>query len=182
VKPSSRKIEDLSEVMQDKVHVVLNECQAQGVDLLVTSTFRSLEDQARLFRKTRTLFEISQKILVLRGLGFDFLADILGQVGPQAGKLGDHVTWVGPGESWHNYGLAVDAVVVRAGKLDWDPDNDPDWETYVRTVERFGLESAARWLKHREWPHAQQKGLDSNPLAGLTPAAVRALLEKIGAM
>jgi len=182
VEPSSRKIEDLAQGMQDKVHVVLNECRDQGVDLLVTSTFRSLEDQARLFRKTRTLFEISQKILVLRGLGFDFLADILGQVGPQAGQLGLHVTWAGPGESWHNYGLAFDVVVVRLGKLDWDPENDPDWETYVCTVERFGLESAARWLKHREWPHAQQKGLASNPLTGLNPAAVRALLEKIGAL
>jgi peptidoglycan L-alanyl-D-glutamate endopeptidase CwlK len=189
---SSRRIEDLRPDVQKKLIQVIAACKAQGVDLLVTSTFRSLKDQARLYRKTRTRWEIEQKIeslkydyehgLRLDGRGFYFLADVLEGVGPQSGPLGKHVTGAGPGQSWHNYGLAFDAYVLVDGKPDFEVTNPAAWEIYIQAVEKNGLASAARWIHNRELPHAQLAGLPSDPLKGRTPDEVRAELEKAGAM
>ena len=50
----SRAIEDLYPEMQPKVLALIAACQAQGIDLLITSTVRTLAEQAALYAQGRT--------------------------------------------------------------------------------------------------------------------------------
>lgn len=162
MKASSRKIEDLTPDMQEKARAVLAFCAERKVDILITATLRTCVDQARLFRQSRTLNEIEVEIAELETHGFFFLARILQNVGPVFGKLGEHVTWAGPGESWHQWGAAFDGVPLVNGKPDWNVQH-PAWEVYGAAVETAGLSWAGRWVRNRELPHAQDSPLP-NPL------------------
>lgn len=64
------------------------------------------------------------------------------------------VTNAKPGESAHNYGLALDFVPLRLGKPDWEPGND----LYLRAIRlamAHGLESLAQ-SSFPEWAHIQR--------------------------
>ena len=68
-----------------------------------------------------------------------------------------------PGDSYHQYGLAID-VVPRAYKSmpDWNP-SGPQWEAIGRLGEGLGLTWGGRWSKPDK-PHFQ---LTAAPLAEL---------------
>lgn len=51
---NSRKIEDLTPEMQEKVKKFIAECAKVGIDLLVTSTYRDFESQNELYAQGRT--------------------------------------------------------------------------------------------------------------------------------
>lgn len=51
---SSRKLEDLYPQTRAKVSAWLAECKRQGLDILVTSTFRSFKEQDALYAQGRT--------------------------------------------------------------------------------------------------------------------------------
>lgn len=51
---NSRKIEDLTPAVAEKCRAFVAECAAQGIDVLITSTYRDFESQAALFAKGRT--------------------------------------------------------------------------------------------------------------------------------
>ncbi|MCK5453657.1 MAG: M15 family metallopeptidase [Calditrichia bacterium] len=117
---ASRKISDLVEELQQNADQVLIYCDQRGVDILIYCTYRSPQEQARLYRQSRTGAQIRKKVDSLRNRGFAELAEILVQIGPQEGKLGAHVTFAGPGESWHNFRRAFDAVPLVGGKAMWE--------------------------------------------------------------
>lgn len=144
---------------------VIRICEDSGIVLLPYCVVRTCEEQARLYRKSRTTEEIRRKIQSLRDRGMPFLADILDGVGPQAGTLGRHVTNAGPGESWHQYGLAADCVPLDNGKAMWDDDR-PQWVTYGAAVRTAGLRWAGDWTTSREFPHCQLP-VGNNPIAEL---------------
>ncbi len=62
---------------------------------------------------------------------------------------GRRVTNAKPGDSWHNYGLAIDVVAVRGTKALW---NGP-WEQIGMLGERHGLIWGGRFTKLRDRPH-----------------------------
>lgn len=71
---------------------------------------------------------------------------------------GQKVTNARGGQSYHNYGLAIDFVPIDAvGKLDWNPKH-PAWETVIKCAESVGFESGARWKKFVDIPHLQITG------------------------
>ena len=185
MKASSRKIEDLTPEMQEKARAVLAFCEERRVDILITSTLRNCADQARLFRQSRTLNEIDGKVAALESAGYFFLARILQTVGPVFGQLGKHVTWAGPGESWHQWGMAFDAYPIVHGKPDLEGHHFDQWEVYGEAVEIAGLSWAGRWVRNRELPHAQDSPLP-NPLKRgnlyLPPMEPQAALLDIGAL
>jgi peptidoglycan L-alanyl-D-glutamate endopeptidase CwlK len=109
----------------------------------------------------------------LQSRGFGFLSEILAHVGPCYGK---HVTNAGPGESWHNYGQAWDAVPLIGGKPVWNYLEGKDyWDAYGEAVRQSGMHWAGDWTTFREYPHAQLKP-GSNPLKMLTPDEVKVSL------
>ena len=92
----------------------------------IVSGYRSLDEQARLYAKGRTQYEIQQRVRKHGG--------------------GGSVTDAPPGSSAHNYGLAVDfegpdqrAVISLArqigfGLISWDPGHVeyPGWQSLIR--------------------------------------------------
>lgn len=122
-------------------------------ELLIYCTGRSAEEQAKLFRQSRSRAIIEEKIKTLEKYGHDELAKILRDVGPQHGP---HVTKAGPGESWHQYWEAFDAVPVIGGKLAWDHRKyAAPWQELGRYATELGLNWGGNWPKWADYPHFQ---------------------------
>jgi peptidoglycan L-alanyl-D-glutamate endopeptidase CwlK len=51
---NSRSLDDLNPLVAAKAHALLARCQADGIDLLVTSTYRDAASQAALYAQGRT--------------------------------------------------------------------------------------------------------------------------------
>ena len=174
---ASRKLEDLTAQAAENARRVLEVLDGVGVDLLIYCTLRPLEEQARLYRQSRSWASIRDKILKLKNRGFDYLADILDEVGPCSGP---HVTNAGPGESWHNYAEAWDAVPLIGGKPAWNYFNAKEqWDAYGECVRQVGMVWAGEWTSFREYPHAQLRA-GSNPLREFDPDKVREILMQNG--
>lgn len=156
---ASRNPNDLIPIVKDRFFQVQDICMSNGVDILLYCTLRTLEEQAILWRQSRSTKEINKRINILNKQGFDFLADIIIKVGPQ---YGPHVTNAYPGASWHNYGEAFDCVPTVHGKAIWNS-RDPRWLIYGDAVKDAGLVWAGNWKSFKEYPHAQLSTY-SNPL------------------
>lgn len=174
---ASRKLDDLVPEAKKNAERVVEVCTQVGFDLLIYCTLRSPEEQAKLYRQSRSWAEIKSKMLKMKDRGFGFLADVLEAVGPCTGP---HVTNAGPGESWHNYGEAWDAVPLINGKAVWSYLNaKSEWDAYGECVRQVGMHWAGDWVTFREYPHAQLQA-GGNPLKQQGPDEVRAMLEKRG--
>lgn len=179
---SERSIEKLAPEFRKKAIAIKEETKRNDVDILIYCTLRTCREQARLYRSTRPWSEIEQKICQLREDGFPFLADILLSVGPQYGPMDRHITWAAPGESWHNYGMAFDAVPLVNGKPDWAMDYSEKWTIYGNIVTANGCQWAGEWpLPKREFVHVQiiEPG---NPLENHTPRWLEKALTQAGAL
>ena len=170
---ASRKLDDLVPEVQERAGRVVEVCNQVGVDLLIYCTLRPLEEQARLYRQSRSWALIKEKILAFKNRGYSFLADILDGIGPCNGA---HVTNAAPGESWHNYAEAWDAVPLIGGKPAWNYLNaKPQWDAYGECVRQVGMHWAGDWTNFREYPHAQLRA-GGNPLKENNPDTVHELL------
>lgn len=165
---ASRNLADLAFGFRGKAAAFQDECASLGFDVLIYCTYRSLEEQARLYRNGRALRAIQRKRDELIERGREDLASILMEVGPQSGsKL---LTNAAPGESYHNYGLAFDAVPLRQGRPSWGSIHDEEmrlWHQYGDLVESCHMEWAGKWRSFREYPHAQESGLSIKSLLTL---------------
>lgn len=68
-------------------------------------------------------------------------------------KPGKVVTNAKGGSSYHNYGLAVDFVLIVDGKVSWAVDRN--WAAVIAIFESYGWESGHRW-KFKDSPHVQK--------------------------
>lgn len=171
---ASRELSDLHRDMEEIANHVICECADDGVDLLIYCTYRSLDEQARLYRQSRPIKVINAKARQLKDRGFGFLAEALIRVGPQ--PTGPHVTNAAPGESAHNYGEAFDAVPLVGGKAAWSYANNRElWQIYGAACETFDLVWAGNWKTFVEYPHAQ-RWRKHNPLKTHTPPQIEAML------
>lgn len=75
---------------------------------------------------------------------------------------GTIVTHAKGGESYHNFGLAVDfALKTPAGKLIWDMKYDgnkngkADWTEVVEMAKALGFEWGGDWPQFKDYPHLQ---------------------------
>lgn len=172
-------IAELDESIVDPAYIVVEACKKKGIDILIYCGYRSLEDQAIAYRSTRYTAQIYAKMESLIARGFQECADALQVVGPQSGLLNEHITGAAPGESWHQYRLAWDAVPIVGGKLIWAK-YDRSWSVYGNECLRAGMEWAGNWIgKYKESPHAQH-GPGSNPLKTLSNEEIHRLLAQGG--
>ena len=172
---ASRNIHVLTTETSALAQSVIDICKEHGVDLVVYCTVRKLTEQARLYRKGRSYREIKGKMNDLEKRGFGFLAEIIELVGAQTGEK---VTNAAPGESWHNYGEAFDAVPLIDGKAAWDyKENKEQWEEYGRAVRQVGMNWGGDWSSFKDYPHAQLRS-GSNPLKYYPPSKIRAMLKE----
>lgn len=74
---------------------------------------------------------------------------------------GKKVTNAKGGESYHNYGLAIDIVIINNGQAIWsrgedfDGDKIPDWMEVVKIFKKYGWEWGGDW-KFKDYPHFQK--------------------------
>lgn len=69
------------------------------------------------------------------------------------------------GQSIHNYGLAVDIVLIIDGKTaswdtlkDWDNDGVADWYECVKIFAKYGWDWGGNWKTFKDMPHFEKKG------------------------
>lgn len=125
----SRSLEDLHPIVAAKARAHIAACKAEGIDLLVTCTYRDPAEQARLYAQGRTA---PGRIVTNARPGQSFHEyRIAYDVVPlRAGKP----VWGTAGED---------------GKL---------WQRVGELGEAQGLEWAGRWPRFREYPHFQFRG------------------------
>lgn len=130
---ASRKLEDLAPNFRALVVTWLADCHAEGIDVLVYCTYRSPHEQADLYKIGRTV----------KGAGVS-----------AARPMGRKVTNAKPGQSAHQYGLALDFVPTLGGKPLWS--DTKRYDRAIKLAERRGMES----LRPYELAHLQIAGFD----------------------
>lgn len=163
---ASREIEKLNPLLREKAEDLTNSID---FPILIYCTGRSAEEQARLWRQSKSYSTILKKKDQLEKFGHHELAQILMEVGPQNGP---HVTHAGPGESWHQYWEALDAVPIIGGKPAWDYKKNKDlWETLGQVAMSLGLNWGGSWVKWQDRPHFQLR-TTNNPLILKVPNCI----------
>lgn len=164
---ASRDLNDLTPQFKAKAEKLLEGCAQRGIIMKPTCTQRDPWEQARLYRQSRTSAKIAEQAAWLRGQGAEFLSDCLMDVGPQSGKLGVHVTKVLPGQSWHQWGEAIDCYwEITPGTASWDIDEEgPNGQNGYRVYNEVAIDvglfpAGINW--GWDWPHIQMKPV-SNP-------------------
>ena len=108
-----------------------------GIYCRITHSLRTFEEQDELYAKGRTQL-----------------------VDGDGNRIGI-VTKAKGGQSWHQYGLAVDFCIMTSRTATWDlsvdldKDGKKDWIEVIDILKRNGCESGADW-KFRDFPHLQK--------------------------
>lgn len=129
----SRDLNELHSEMRPMVDLWLGDLHAEGLQELITCTLRSGFDQAALWAKGRTV--PGEDVTPLR-------------------PMGRIVTNARPGQSAHNFGLAIDFVIMDHGKPVWSG-TGPLWDRAIELGMKRGMESLRPFeschLQHRNW-------------------------------
>lgn len=88
---NSRNISDLDPISAERCKAHIAACAAVGIEIIVTSTWRDIEQQDALYR-----------------------------IGRDPGDTRRRVTNAKGGQSWHNYRVAYDVVPLIGGKCVWN--------------------------------------------------------------
>jgi len=130
---ASRKISDLHPDLQPICEAFTEEAQRQGIDFILTCTFRSNNEQDALYAQGRT----APGAIVTRAKG---------------GKSAHNFTINGNPAS-----KAFDVVPMDAGKPVWN-DGHPSWKKLGRIGQNLGLNwYGSPTAPFREFPHFQLK-------------------------
>lgn len=70
---------------------------------------------------------------------------------------GPIVTQAKAGQSWHNYGLALDFHLQINGKDVWN-EKHPGWLTVVNIFKKYGFSWGGDWKSFKDYPHLEYKG------------------------
>lgn len=128
----------------------------RGVALRITQGLRTWDAQASLFAKGRSAPGV---VCVHDGITL--------AVGDcQAHPFGLPVTKAPPGYTWHNFGLALDAVPDDPTLPGWQPDWDvkhPAWGEFLRVAKTIGLAEGAEWRTFPDAPHLYPIELPATP-------------------
>jgi peptidoglycan L-alanyl-D-glutamate endopeptidase CwlK len=124
----SRKIEDLHPRLQPIARQFLAECEAAGLDILITCTYRSPAEQTALYEQGRT----KPGAIVTYA---------------RAGQSKHNAELNGKPAS-----LAFDIVPLENGKAQWSKSH-PAWLKAAAVGKRLGLSWAGDWVRFKEWPH-----------------------------
>jgi hypothetical protein len=171
---------DLVPEFRSPVSQLLQACAAQGVTMVPTESVRAPAQQARYWRQSRSIVEINNAINMLRQQGAPFLADVLLSVGTQNG---DEVTKVLPGNSWHQWGEAIDCFWEVDGKAEWSTIKKVNgvngYQVYANEAKKLGLTAGLLWPRFKDAPHVQLRSNDNPIAAGLTwPAIDQAMRDR----
>jgi peptidoglycan LD-endopeptidase CwlK len=162
-------LEKLEPAFREKVESLLHTLNTIGVEMRPYFGIRTPQEQAMLWRQSRSREEIASAINRLRLGAANFLAEVLDEVGPQNGP---HVTNALPGLSWHQWGEAVDCFWAVNGTAEWSAtkliDGINGYRIYAERAREAGLEAGGFWTGLKDWPHVQMRKAGSPASAGMT--------------
>ncbi len=144
---------------------------ARGVTMVPYCMERSIYQQARLWRQSRSGWEVRQRISLLESKGAPFMASALHDVGPQSGDAGRHTTWVTLG--WHQFGEAVDAYWALGNKASWSTKTGGANNGY-RVFRQACRDQGLQHLRG-DWPHIQFR--TASPLKHMSYVEADQLME-----
>lgn len=128
---SGGRIIALHPEIREKSERLIRLAADRGIDVVITSDFRGIDEQDELFRQGRD-------------------------------KPGNIVTNARGGQSYHNFGLAIDfALRDGSGRIVWDMELDrsgngrSDWMEVVELAKEMGFEWGGDWSNFRDYPHLQ---------------------------
>ena len=126
-----RRLDTLHPVVRARAVAFLQLCTQAGLSVMVSQGLRTWQEQDGLYAKGRTVPPIGRKHVVTKAKG---------------------------GQSYHNFGLAFDIVVLDAvGKADWNTAH-PGWSAAGRLGKSVGLDWGGDWTGFKDWPHFQYTG------------------------
>lgn len=73
-------------------------------------------------------------------------------------KPGRKVTNAKPGQSFHEYGVALDIYPIVNGKIDFAGSQLSTWRKIAEAFKKRGFEWAYEWKTFKEMPHFQMTG------------------------
>jgi peptidoglycan L-alanyl-D-glutamate endopeptidase CwlK len=139
---SKKVLSTLHPAIQQQARGFVVSAKNTGIDVRVTSGMRSMQTQADLYNKGR---------------------DAKGNVVDKNAVI----TNAKPGQSYHNYGLALDITIVDGKKNNWNT-SSPEWKKAGELGEAAGFEWGGRWTDLPDAPHFQDSfGLSTKALASL---------------
>jgi len=139
---SDQRLSGLHPVVASRARAMLDLCSLSGLAILVTQGVRTWEEQDALFARGRTVPPLGASHIVTKARG---------------------------GQSYHNFGLAFDIIVLDSmGKTDWNTSH-PGWKRAAEAGRSVGLEWGGDWKGFKDIPHFQYSG-------GLSLAECRALV------
>lgn len=128
--------------LSEKIHTLAEMLSQESIEIRVVQAFRTWVQQHALWLQGRAPLEAVNECRLNCGM------EIISQ------SQNNRVTRADSGQSWHNYGLAVDVAPFRDGAPIWD-DQDPSWKRIVAVGESLGLRSGISW---RDEPHFEYTG------------------------
>ena len=129
-------LDGLSPDFSGGVIEVLVRSAEKGARMVPYFGIRDARTQACFWRQSRTTPEIQRRCAALDRHGAPLIAELIRLVGPQSGRW---VTNAIPGESFHQYGLAVDCFLLNEnGEAIWDG-QAKGYEVYAKAAEKAGL-------------------------------------------
>lgn len=133
----SRRIEDCHPDLQMRLLACVQSWANEGLDVLITCTWRSFEEQAQIYAQGRT----APGLIVTRA---------------KPGRSAHNYMIRRAGEEIPA-SLAFDVVPLFHGKLLWSTDGEALelWHRVATIGKSKGLEWAGEWKTFREFPHFQ---------------------------
>lgn len=145
IKNSTNRIGAVHNSIYNLMKQIVERCHKRGVYVLFTQGMRTKEEQAKLYGQGRTGYFYNGK---------DY---------SQPSK--PLVTNAKPGESIHNYGLALDFAIIKNGSevvwnttADFDKDGKADWLEVVEEAKKLGFKWGGDWTTFRDYSHLEWIG------------------------
>ncbi|OWR27727.1 peptidase M15 [Saccharibacillus sp. O23] len=127
---SDKRVVSLHPDVRAAADRLVRQAADRGIDIAITSGFRSGEEQDRLYRQGRQ-------------------------------DAGNIVTNARGGQSYHNYGLAIDFALRDGSDIVWDMERDgngngrSDWMEVVELAKALGFDWGGDWENFPDYPHLQ---------------------------
>jgi hypothetical protein len=150
---SLQRLDQLHPALRARGAALLDLCAHAGLSILVTQGLRTWKEQDALYARGRTVPPIGRRFIVTMAKG---------------------------GQSYHNFGLAFDIVVLDAvGKADWDT-RHPGWQKAGALGKSVGLEWGGDWTRLKDLPHFQYTGgLSLQQCCELFPSGLDELWQRV---
>ena len=116
------------------------------------------DEVKKIVQEINTILTGRSKVRIAQGLRTFAEQDALFKQRPK-------VTNAKGGQSVHNYGFAVDIVLIIDGKTaswdvkkDWDGDKVSDWDECVKVFAKYGWSWGGNWHSFKDMPHFDKIG------------------------